>query len=98
MEANSVGVGNCGVGVAVNGDDGRQTGSHIVDRRDAARDLTAVLHTGQPGYSVGLHVGTVEQIFHVGDAVPIDDGRNLELLRTGAFAVQAGGGGQHSGG
>ena len=44
-QPHSVGVGNSGIGVAVDCNDRGPTGPHIVDRRDAASDLAAVLHS-----------------------------------------------------
>lgn len=69
-----MGVGNGGVGVAVNGDYGGEAGAQVGERRNAFGDLAAVGHGGEPFDGVGLGVGAIGEVGDIGNAEPVDDG------------------------
>ena len=66
--------------IAVDAQDRRKAGPHVGHRRDLLRDRVAVQHRVEPRHGKRSHVQTGEQFVDVSDAVPIDDGRDLQLV------------------
>ena len=75
-------VGHDRVGVAVNGDDGREVASNVFSRGDALRDIIAVSRAAKPGLGEGAGDAgrPVGQIVNIGDPIPVNDCGNFEFF------------------
>ena len=73
--------------VAVDGEDGRQTGAHVGERRHAPGDLVLVRKAAEPRDRQVGGVGAIDRLGHIGGAEPVDGGGDFRYRRgPGALA------------
>jgi len=64
---------------AVDGDYRRQSGAHVINRRELFRQLLGIVHTAEPLTCIILGVRSFEQIRDIPNPKPVNNRRHFQL-------------------
>ena len=89
MQANCLRVRNHGVVIAMNGKHGRISLVNIGKRGNPLGDGRTFRLAAEPHHCIIPEVWSGDQVSHIRDPIPVDDGRNFQAVRRQNTGYQA---------